>query len=99
MYNVSIKTITLNLNSHFPQVFWDGDGDLVERVSRGRAVGVDRSDALRCDNLIVCGVTCRIFDYIKLKTAQQLQILNSMDRIIRYLQSWTVTDNPYKGSE
>lgn len=27
-------------DSHVPQVFWDRDGDLVEGVSRGRAVGV-----------------------------------------------------------
>lgn len=33
-------------NSHVPQVFWDGDGDLVEGVSRGRAVGIEGSDAL-----------------------------------------------------
>lgn len=33
-------------HSHVPQVFWDGDGDLVKGVPRGRAVGVNGPDAL-----------------------------------------------------
>lgn len=55
-------------HSHVPQVFWDGDEDLVEGVSRGRAVGVEGPDAVCCDNLVVCGVARCVFDHIELKT-------------------------------
>lgn len=41
----------------------------MEGVSRGGAVGVEGPDALRCDDLVVCGVTCRVFDHIELKRA------------------------------
>lgn len=56
------------MNSHVPQVFWDRYRDLVEGVPRGRAVGVEGSDAVGCDYLVVCGVACRIFDHVELKT-------------------------------
>lgn len=52
---------------HVPQVFRDWDGDLVEGVSRGRAVGIEGSDAIRRDDLIVRGVARRIFNHIELE--------------------------------
>lgn len=54
---------------HVPQVFRDWDGDLVEGVSRGRAVGIEGSDAIRRDDLIVRGVARRIFNHIELERA------------------------------
>lgn len=59
-------------DSHVSQVFWDGDGDLVESVSSGRTVRVERPDPLRRDNLVVCGVTCCIFNYVKLKRTRNI---------------------------
>lgn len=47
----------------------------MEGVPRGRAVGVEGPDALRCDNLVVCGVARGIFDHIELKTAREIEIL------------------------
>lgn len=57
-------------HSHFPQVLWDRDGDLVEGVSGRRTVGVEGPDAIRCDDLVVCGVARRIFNYIELNAEQ-----------------------------
>lgn len=54
-------------NSHVPQVLWDRHRDLVEGVPRSRAVGIERSDAVRRDYLVVRGVTCRVFDHIELE--------------------------------
>lgn len=64
-------TLMQRADSHVPQVFWDGDGDFVKSVSRGRGVGVQRSDPLRCDDLVVCGVARRIFDYVELEAAER----------------------------
>lgn len=54
-------------NSHVPQVLWDWHRDLVEGVPRSRAVGIEGSDAVRCDYLVVRGVARRIFDHIELE--------------------------------
>ena len=56
------------LCSHVPQVFGDGDGDLVEGGSGGGAVGVERPDALRCDDLVVGGVARGVLDHVELRT-------------------------------
>lgn len=53
--------------SHVPQVLWDWHRDFVEGVPRRRAVGIEGSDAVCCDYLVVRGVACRIFDHVKLK--------------------------------
>lgn len=65
-------------HSHVPKVFWDGDGDLVKGVSRRRAVGVQRPDALRCDNLVVCGVACCVFNHIELKIGRGRKNINEV---------------------
>lgn len=65
-----VKLIGVWRHSHVPQVFRDRDGDFVEGVPRGRAVGVEGPDALCCDDLIVCGVACGVFDHVELKTAR-----------------------------
>lgn len=62
--------MTKKRHSHVPQVFWDRDRDLVEGVSRRWAVGVEGPDAFCRDDLVVCGVACRVFNHIELKTTQ-----------------------------
>jgi hypothetical protein len=54
-------------DSHVPEVFWDSDGDLVEGVSGGGAVGVDGPDAFVRDDLVVCGVAGCVLDDVELK--------------------------------
>lgn len=64
----------MQIHSHVPQVFRDRDGYFMKGVPRGRAVGVEGPDALRCDNLVVCGVASRVFNHIELQTAQEIAL-------------------------
>lgn len=59
--------LKLGNNSHVPQVLWDWDWDLVEGVPRRRTVGIEGSDAVSCDYLVVRGVARRIFDHVELE--------------------------------
>lgn len=59
--------LKLGNNSHVPQVLWDWDWDLVEGVPRRRTVGIEGSDAVSCDYLVVRGVARCIFDHVELE--------------------------------
>lgn len=57
-------------------------------ISRRRAVGVEGPDALRCDNLVICGVACGVFYHVELKTAHKRDFFNNVDRNVKTDECW-----------
>lgn len=51
----------------------------MEGVSRGRAVGVERPDALGCDDLVVRGVARRVFDDVELEAKGERVLIKTQE--------------------